>query len=86
MVRTEYLEPDNVFFLLLNEEVVEFIEFILQQVPEVSLLLGHVSGVGVGIDPGALGGAVLAGGDRRLEALQLLLQFLVGEELVAPFW
>jgi len=79
----EYLESDNVLFLLLNEEGVEFVEFILEQVVEVGLLLGHVGGSGCGIRLEAFSGAVI-GGSRRFKLFKLLLELLVGEELVAP--
>lgn len=54
-------------------------EFLFERVPEVNFLHGHVR-----IDPCAFHWALLGGFGGGFHEFQLLLQFLVGEKLVAP--
>lgn len=85
----EYLQGNNIFFLLFDKEGVKFLELVLQQLNEIDLRRGHALLISVsvrtisgGINPWTLRGPVTAFG---LDELQALLELLVGQELVPPF-
>lgn len=85
----EYLQSDDIFFLLFDEESIEFLELVFQQLDEIDLLFRHVtslllSGIETisGIQSQAFVRPVSGFG---IDELQLLLEFLVGKKLVSPF-
>jgi len=73
------LQFDDALFLFLLEEGVEFVEFLFERVPEVGFLDGHFR-----MEPRAFGEAFLGGFGGGFDEFELLLEFLVGEKLVAP--
>lgn len=74
-----YLQSDDVFFLFLDEERIEFVELFLEKANEIKLLLRWIR-----VGSGTLVWAILDA-TSGLQELQLLLELLVGEKFVLPF-